>query len=161
ALLLAVSLVNLGISLAFNPWFRDGLSDRAPAIVQDTLVAVASVGAALVIYHVSSYDFLAGSTILAAVLGFALQNTLANAFAGVAIQTERPFRVGHWITVGSWEGVVTEVTWRATKIRTKAGNLVAVPNSVMANEAINNYSAPTAPTRLSVDVGATYSAAPD
>ena len=73
----------------------------------------------------------------------------------MAIQIEKPFRVGHWITVAGFEGAVTEVTWRATKIRTKAGNLVIVPNSLVASEAINNYSQPTAPTRLQVDVGGT------
>ena len=45
-------------------------------------------------------------------------------------------------------GLVTEVTWRATRIRTKTGNLVIVPNNVMAREAITNYSEPTLPTRL-------------
>ena len=39
-----------------------------------------------------------------------------------------------------FEGTVAEVTWRATKIRTKAGNLVIVPNNIVAREPINNYS---------------------
>jgi len=56
---------------------------------------------------------------------------------------------------------VSEVTWRATKIRTKAGNMVIVPNNIVAREPINNYSQPTAPTRLHVEVGATYDVAPN
>ena len=60
-------------------------------------------------------------------IGFALQDTLGNAFAGLAIQSEKPFHVGHWIRVGEFEGRVAEVTWRATKLRTKSGNFVVAP----------------------------------
>jgi small-conductance mechanosensitive channel len=158
-LIIVLAVANAVVSLLFNPWYRDGESDRAPAIVQDSLVILACIGAGVLLFRVSSFSFLTGSAIVAAVVGFALQDTLGNAFAGIAIQIERPFRVGHWIAVGEWVGLVTEVTWRATKIRTKAGNLVTVPNSVMSSQAITNYSEPTAPTRLSVDVGAARCAA--
>lgn len=53
------------------------------------------------------------------------------AFAGLAIQVDRPFKVGHWIRVGDFDGQVVEVTWRATKIRTKAGNMVILPNNIV------------------------------
>jgi len=75
------------------------------------------------------------------------------AFAGLAIQSGKPFTVGHWITVGDHEGRVAEVTWRATKLRTKAGNFVIVPNSEVGKAPITNYSEPAAPTRLSIEVG--------
>ena len=65
------------------------------------------------------------------------QDTLGNAFAGLAIQIEKPFRVGHWIAVANYEGAVSEVTWRATKIRTKAGNLVVIPNNIIGKENCN------------------------
>src|SRR5437868_9091636 len=97
----------------------------------------------------------------AVVLGFALQDTLGNLFAGLAIQIEKPFRVGHWVTVGGKDGLVSEVTWRATTIRTKAGNLVVVPNSVLARDTITNYSEPTRETRLEVTVSAGYDTPPN
>ena len=97
----------------------------------------------------------------AAALALGLQDQLGNLFAGLAIQIERPFRVGHWISLTNYEGRVVEVTWRATKIRTKAGNLVIIPNNTVGREAITNYSEPTAPTRQYVEVGATYAAAPN
>ena len=62
---------------------------------------------------------------------------------------------------GPHEGMVSEVTWRATKLRTKAGNLVVLPNAFMSKEAITNYSEPAAPTRLEVDVGVSYDVPPD
>jgi small-conductance mechanosensitive channel/CRP-like cAMP-binding protein len=158
-LFLALALVNLVITLLFNPLSHDRVTDRAPAIVQDALV-IALFGATAV-FVLKNTTFLAASAIVAAAVGFALQDTLANAFAGLAIQVEKPFRVGHWISLASYEGKVAEVTWRATKIRTKAGNLVILPNNTVAKEAITNYSEPTAPARFFVDVGATYAAPPN
>jgi CRP-like cAMP-binding protein len=101
------------------------------------------------------------SAVGAVVVGFALQDTLGNLFAGLAIQVEKPFRVGHWVRVGEFEGRVQEVTWRATKLLTKQGQFVIVPNSVMSKDPIVNFSEPTIPTRIEVEVGATYDAPPN
>jgi CRP-like cAMP-binding protein len=106
-------------------------------------------------------QLLATSAVGAVVLGFALQDTLGNLFAGLAIQIEKPFRVGHWVEVGGREGQVHEITWRATKLRTKAGQFLVVPNSVIGKEPLLNFSEPTAPTRVEVEVGASYSTPPN
>ena len=62
---------------------------------------------------------------------------------------------------GTTKGRAAEVTWRATKLRTKAGNLVILPNNVVAKEPIVNYSEPAAPFRLEVEVGASYLVPPN
>ncbi len=156
-LLLVLASISFGVSLC-NPWFRHGVPDRLPSILQDTIVLAVFGGISVSWFH----DSLAlTSAVGAAVIGFAAQDTLGNAFAGLAIQIDRPFRVGHWITVGSFEGLVTEITWRATKLKTKSGNLVVVPNNIVSKEAIINYSEPQAPTRLFVEVGASYSTPPN
>lgn len=156
-LLLTLALISGAVSL-LNPWFRQGVPDRLPSILQDTIV----LGVFLAIATFKFHEQLAlTSAVGAAVIGFALQDTLGNAFAGLAIQIDRPFRVGHWITVGAFEGLVTEITWRATKLRTKTGNLVVVPNNVISKEAIHNYSEPEAPTRLQVEVGVSYQVPPN
>ena len=79
-------------------------------------------------------QLLTTSAVGAVVVGFALQDTLGNLFAGLAIQIEKPFRVGHWISVAGAEGQVQEITWRATKLRTKAGQFLIVPNGMMSKE---------------------------
>ena len=84
---------------------------------------------------------MATTAVGAVVVGLALQDTLGNLFAGLAIQVEKPFRVGDWVTIGGQDGMVSEVTWRATKMRTKAGNFLVVPNSVLARDTITNYCA--------------------
>jgi CRP-like cAMP-binding protein len=158
-MLVAFGLIAVGVALTFNPWWREK-STGVPAIVQDSMVAATAMVAALFLFQ--STSFFVGLTGSAIVLGLALQDTLGNAFAGLALQIERPFRVGHWVLVGGeHEGRVTEVTWRATKITTKAGNLVVLPNSEVAKAPITNYTHPTEPTRLFVDVGTSYSTPPN
>ena len=95
------------------------------------------------------------------VIGFALQDTLGNLFAGLAIQIEKPFRVGQWVQFGDREGQVQEITWRATKLRTKAGQFLIVPNSVISKEPVLNHSEPTVPTRIDVEIGASYLVPPN
>lgn len=152
-LLLALAILNALVVVLVNPLRQDRLPDHFPGILQDTILVVAY---ALVATFVFRETLAATSAVGAVVVGLALQDTLGNAFAGLALQMEKPFRVGHWITVGGFEGRVTEVTWRATKLRTKTGNFVAVPNNLVSREAITNYSEPSAPTRLEVEVGASY-----
>jgi small-conductance mechanosensitive channel len=158
AMLLALAVTNTIVTLVFNPWTGRADRDRAPSIIQDVIV-VALIGG--VAYAVFGEQIVGPSIGAAAALALGLQDQLGNFFAGLAIQLERPFRVGHWISLTNYEGRVVEVTWRATKIRTKAGNLVIIPNNTVGREAITNYSEPTAPTRQYVEVGATYAAAPN
>lgn len=156
-LALAAGLINLFVVGVINPLRNDSVPDAFPAILQDAII----IGIfAVVATFVFGDKLLTTSAVGAAIVGFALQDTLGNAFAGLAIQSEKPFRVGAWIRVGEFEGRVTEVTWRATKLRTKAGNFVVVPNNIVAKEAITNYSEPIVPTRLEVEVGASYLSTP-
>ena len=154
----AAGLINLIVIGFLNPLRVDRVHDRYPAILQDFIVIGLLVLVATFVFH---DQLVTTSAVSAVVIGFALQDTLGNAFAGLAIQSEKPFHVGHWIRVGDFEGRVAEVTWRATKLRTKAGNFVVVPNNIVAKEAITNYSEPAVPTRIEVEVGASYLTAPN
>jgi small-conductance mechanosensitive channel len=83
---------------------------------------------------------LATSGVLAIVLGLALQNTLADVFSGIAINVERPFGAGDWITMPDHvEGQVIEINWRATRIRTSSNDIVVIPNSVIAKAVVTNH----------------------
>jgi small-conductance mechanosensitive channel/CRP-like cAMP-binding protein len=157
-LALTAAIVNLLVVSLINPLRRDHVREGFPAIVQDAIL----IGTLVVVgTFVFKEQLLTTSAVGAVVVGFALQDTLGNAFAGLAIQSERPFKVGHWIRVGDFEGRVAEVTWRATKMRTKTGNFIVVPNNIIAKEAITNYSEPAVPTRLEVNVGVSYGATPE
>ena len=158
-LLAACGVIAVLVALALNPWRRERSGGGTPAIVQDALVVLFSFGAAL--FFLQDSNFIFGLTGSAIVFGLALQETLGNAFAGLALQVERPFRVGHWVKAADHEGRVVEVTWRATKIKTKAGNLVVLPNSEIAKAAITNYSEPSAPFRVEVVIGLAYPTPPN
>jgi small-conductance mechanosensitive channel/CRP-like cAMP-binding protein len=154
----ALGVINLIVTSAINPWRVDRLPDQFPTIVQDAIIIVLFAIVATVTLR---GEFLATTAVGAVVIGLALQETLGNLFAGLAIEIEKPFRVGHWVDVGGHQGLVSEITWRATKFRTKSGNLVVIPNSAIARETIINYSEPTLHLRLEVEVGASYDAPPN
>jgi small-conductance mechanosensitive channel/CRP-like cAMP-binding protein len=153
-LLLALGIITAVSAALLNPLRHDRTSPRFPNIVQDAVIVLVFYIVATFAYRDSS--LVTASAVSAIVVGFALQDTLGNAFAGLAIQIEKPFRVGHWIRIGDHEGQVQEVTWRATKLRTRGGTFVIVPNSIISKDPITNYSEPIVPVRLHVDVGATY-----
>jgi small-conductance mechanosensitive channel/CRP-like cAMP-binding protein len=156
-LALAAGLINAAIFVLVNPLRVDRVPDRFPIILQDAIV----IGLILLASTFLSSQLVTTSAVSAVVLGFALQDTLGNAFAGLAIQSEKPFHVGQWVKVGDYEGRVAEVTWRATKLRTKAGNFAILPNNIVAKEAIINFSEPALPLRLEVEVGASYLVPPN
>jgi small-conductance mechanosensitive channel/CRP-like cAMP-binding protein len=157
-LLLALGLVTLGVVATVNPWRADRTPEQFPNIVQDTII----IGIFLVVgTGVMQEKFLTTSAVGAVVIGFALQDTLGNTFAGLAIQVEKPFRADQWVRIGSYEGRVVAITWRATRLVTKTGDAVIVPNNVVSKEAITNFSEPTSATRLFIEVGASYSTPPN
>src|SRR4051812_30802650 len=157
-LALAAALINALVFVVSNPLRVDRVPERFPIILQDSIV----IALVLLASTFLSRELVTTSAVSAVVIGFALQDTLGNAFAGLAIQSEKPFHVGQWVRVGDHhEGRVSEVTWRATKLRTKAGNFVILPNNVVAKEAIVNNSEPAPAMRLEVEVGASYLVPPN
>jgi len=78
------------------------------------------------------------------VLGLALQNTLADVFAGIAFGIEAPFNVGDRISLADRiEGTVVQMNWRSIRILTDGDDVAIVPNSVVAKSDIVNRSFPT------------------
>jgi small conductance mechanosensitive channel len=73
-------------------------------------------------------------------IGFAMQDTLSNFVAGVFIYTDRPFRIGDWIEWegGAYQGVVEDITFRVTRVRTFDNELLTVPNAVLTGGVIKN-----------------------
>ncbi len=114
-LLVALAIIIAGVAILLNPFTTDRPSARFPNIVQDAVIVLLAFLATTFVLR--DTGIVAASAASAVVLGFALQDTLGNAIAGLAIQIEKPFRVGHWILVGEHVGVVEEITWRATKLR--------------------------------------------
>ncbi|ETR71846.1 MAG: hypothetical protein OMM_02181 [Candidatus Magnetoglobus multicellularis str. Araruama] len=88
-------------------------------------------------------SLLATSGMFAMIVGLAIQVNISNIFAGIAINLDRPFRTGDWVIIGKFEeGVVTDITWRATRLRTRNGCILSIPNSEASETAIHNFSYP-------------------
>ena len=120
----------------YQPHARRLFADLASGM----LYIVAFVGIMDTVLKQPISAFLATSGVLAIVLGLALQNTLADVFSGLAINIERPFGAGDWITMNdNVEGQIIEIDWRATRIRTFANDMVVIPNSVIAKAIVTNH----------------------
>ena len=90
-------------------------------------------------------------------IGFALQDVLKNFVSGVFIYTDRPFRIGDWIEWGELEyaGIVQDISFRVTRVRTFDNELLTVPNSQLTEGVIKNPMAYDT-LRLSIGFGIGY-----
>ena len=90
-------------------------------------------------------------------LAFALaaKDTAANLFGSFAILADKSIRIGEWIKVDGVEGVVEDVGMRTTKIRSFEKSLITVPNSIVANAPIENYSR-RGVRRIKMHIGLVY-----
>lgn len=117
-----------------------------PRLARDIVRAVVFIVVSLLvlaqIFNIDMGSVAISSTVLSAVLGLALQDLLKNVIAGVALQIERPFQVGHWIQIGDVMGRVLEMNWRATHLVNIEGNFVIYPNASLAESTVINYSLP-------------------
>jgi small-conductance mechanosensitive channel len=90
-------------------------------------------------------------------VGLALQDTLANLFAGLHILVSRQVRPGDFVRLGSGqEGYVVDITWRYTTIRQLPNNLIIVPNSALASSITANFTLPDSEQAILVQVGVSY-----
>lgn len=89
------------------------------------------------------FGALAGSSLILAVLGFAVRNVVADTLSGVALGVEGPYRIGDWIDIDEVaRGRVIEIGWRTTRLLTLDSTYMIVPNSQIARRRITNFSAP-------------------
>lgn len=95
-------------------------------------------------------------------LAFALaaQDTVANVFGSVNIFVDRPFQIGDWVVVGDVEGVVEEVGFRSTRVRTFYNSVVTIPNSQITNANVDNMGLRHR-RRVKFTIGLTYDTPPD
>lgn len=157
------------LSLVKNTAFtqREGghYQTRLPKLFLDILrLILVVVGSLLVISGVWGGDVTAAVTALGVssiVLGLALQNTLDNVMAGIAVLFERPFEVGDWVRIGETHGQVLEMNWRAVRVRTRGNDLIVVPNSTVGKETLINYSRPTRVHGESHVIGFSYDDPPN
>ncbi len=135
------------VALSFIPFFSK--------FIKFSIIAFASV----LIIQAWGYNIgalITGLGIGGLAVALAAKDTLANMFGSIMILFDRPFTIGDWIKTSSTEGVVEDIGFRSTKIRTFENSLVSVPNSQIANEPIENFSLRNR-RRIKFTIGITYS----
>ena len=136
-----------------------------PDLLEDILRALLVLLLAFVVLRVelgwNIAPLLASTALVTAVLGFALQGVLGNLLAGMSLNLTRSVKQGDWVDIGGIEGRVQRTNWRETRVHTIDGHELIVPNSKVADSVVHNLGHPTPLRRHRVNVGASYSDAPD
>ena len=95
-------------------------------------------------------------------VALALQDTLANLFAGIHLLIEKSIRVGDFVRLETGqEGYVEDITWRTTRIRMLPNNMVIIPNNKLSQSIVTNYYLPEKRMSLLIPVGVSYSSDPE
>jgi small-conductance mechanosensitive channel len=95
-------------------------------------------------------------------VALALQDTLANLFAGIHILMEKSIRISDFVKLETGqEGYIEDITWRTTRVRMLPNNMVIIPNSVLAKSIITNYYLPEKRMSLLISIGVSYSSDPE
>lgn len=132
---------------------------RVPPILRDLILAAVFVVIVMSVLRKSGVHLLSlvtTSAVLTAVIGLALQSTLANVFAGLSLQLDQTLRIGDWIQMASHVGQIANIKWRSTSIVTRDGDTVIVPNGELLREAVVNLCRPSGAHRRWIRVGFAY-----
>ncbi len=117
------------------------LDDQLVPLVRKSLkIFTVAAGVLFILQNLSVNvgSLLAGLGIGGLAVALAAKDTLANFFGSVMIFLDRPFQIGDWVALGGVEGVVEEVGFRSTRIRTFYNSLVTVPNAKFTEANIDN-----------------------
>lgn len=94
-------------------------------------------------------------------VALALQDTLANLIAGIHILMDKNLKVGDFVRLeGGQEGYVEDISWRTTRIRVLAGNIVIIPNSKLAQSVLTNFNLPDKTLSVPLPVSVAYGSDP-
>ena len=138
-------------SLTINNRFMNHIKEKMNPEVEDSMFRFILKAVRGIIYIIAGflcitelgYDLnglVAGLGIGSVVITLAAQDTAKNLFGGLVIFMDKPFVVGDWIQIDKYEGTVEDITFRSTRVRTFENSVVNIPNSVLANESIINWS---------------------
>ncbi|RKY62810.1 MAG: mechanosensitive ion channel family protein [Candidatus Latescibacterota bacterium] len=143
---------------------RTQLDDQLVPIIRKALrIFVVIVVVLFIAQNIFRWDvgaLLAGLGIGGLAFALAARDMLANFFGSVTIFTDRPFQMGERIKLQNYDGVVEQVGFRSTRIRTLDGHLVTIPNSLVANSTVENIGRRPYIRRV-MNVTVTYDTSPE
>jgi MscS family membrane protein len=133
-----------------------------PILQKGTKLAVWSIGF-IVALNNAGYDvgaLIAGLGIGGLALAMAAKDTVSNIFGGFTIFSDRPFKLNDRVKVSGYDGTVTDIGVRSTRLKTLEGRVVTIPNSTFSESAVENVS--LEPSRkIVLNLGLTYDTTPE
>ncbi|MEJ7609336.1 MAG: mechanosensitive ion channel family protein, partial [Bryobacteraceae bacterium] len=129
-----------------------------------THVLVFSIAALMLLreFDISITPILTALGVGGLAVALALQDTLANLFAGIHILIEEPVRVGDFIRLSSnEEGLVRDIGWRTTRIHTTGNNIIVIPNTKITSGILTNFNKPDARVVAEISILVGHSADPN
>jgi small-conductance mechanosensitive channel len=138
---------------------RSGVAGSATIFVNITRVLVLAIGFLVMLQTlgISIAPLLTALGVGGLAVALALQDTLANLFAGVHILASKTVQPGDYIRLSSGEeGYVVDINWRQTTVRQLSNNLVVIPNGQLAKTNMTNYSRPEQQLTIVVQAGVGY-----
>lgn len=134
------------------------LDNQIMPIIQKGVRSIIWILGIIVALNNAGYDvgaLIAGLGIGGLALAMAAKDSVSNIFGGIMIFTDKPFKVGERIKINGFDGTITEVGIRTSRMRTLEGRLVMIPNSQFIGNMVENVSAE--PTRkIVLNLGLTY-----
>ena len=120
------------------------------------IVLMIGVFVALGTMGVDTSAIMAGGAVLLVGIGFGLQKLAENFISGLLLLIERPVRKGDFIDVGGVLGTVEDIGLRATRVHSRDGVTVIVPNANLISGTVINHTVPTADRRIWIKLGVAY-----
>lgn len=103
-------------------------------------IYVIAIFLVLAILEINLTGLIAGLGLGGVIITLAAQDTAKNLFGGLVIFIDKPFVVGDWIEMDKYEGTIEDITFRTTRIRTFENALVNIPNAIIADASVTNWS---------------------
>ncbi len=98
---------------------------------------------------------LAGAGVAGLAVGLALQGALSNTFSGIVLSFVKHIKLGDWVETNGYSGEIVDINLRTTTLKQVDNNLVAIPNKMVLENPIKNYSA-TAQSKVILMCGVGY-----
>jgi len=161
--LFSITLVAVNLSNAFiarHSTSIDGVMPMTSLTQNIARVVIFSIGIMVILHTlgISIAPVLATLGVGGLAVALALQDTLSNVFAGFYITISRQLRIGDYVKLDTGEeGFIIDITWRSTKIRALANNIILIPNEKLTKAIATNYYLPDKELAVRVPVGVHYS----
>ena len=166
ALVLALGfLVARGVLLVVFDWVlvrRMGVTP--PRLMREVVALLSYLALAALILNsmgVEVTGLVATSAVITVVVGLALQQTLGNLLAGLALAWEQRLKIGTWVEMDGKVGIIEQTGWRSLVARTRRGERILVPNSDIAAARVMILGTGEFPAAVAVLLGVAYGVPPD